>query len=129
MSWRINTVGMPQTPSAEFPIGKFGERCLPSSLLLITYVRLLSVKNADARSFYEKGALRCGWSVRQLGGKLRPNFMSEHYCHDKSAMLQQHAPAEMHILPQQAIRDPLIARISGIEDEYSESDFEEAINH
>ncbi len=31
------------------------------------YVRLLSVKNPGARSFYETEALRSGWSVRQLG--------------------------------------------------------------
>ncbi len=31
-----------------------------------TYVRLLSVKNAEARNFYEAEARRSGWSVRQL---------------------------------------------------------------
>lgn len=30
------------------------------------YVRLLAVRNAAARSFYETEALREGWSVRQL---------------------------------------------------------------
>lgn len=30
------------------------------------YVRLLAVKNENARSFYETEALRAGWSVRQL---------------------------------------------------------------
>ncbi len=30
------------------------------------YVRLLSVKDAHARQFYEAEALRGGWSVRQL---------------------------------------------------------------
>jgi len=30
------------------------------------YVRLLSVKTPEARTFYEIEALRCGWSVRQL---------------------------------------------------------------
>lgn len=30
------------------------------------YVRLLSVKDGNARRFYEAGALRGGWSVRQL---------------------------------------------------------------
>ncbi len=45
-------------------------------------------------------------------------------------MLQQHAPAEMHILPQQAIRDPFVLEFLELKDEYSESDFEEAlINH
>ena len=96
-----------------------------------TYVRLLSVKNADARSFYEKETLRCGWSVRQLERQIATQFYERTLLsHDKSAMLQQHAPAETHILPQQAIRDPFVLEFLELKDEYSESDFEEAlINH
>lgn len=96
-----------------------------------TYVRLLSVKNPDARSFYEKETLRCGWSVRQLERQITTQFYERTLLsHDKSAMLQQHAPAEMHILPQQAIRDPFVLEFLELKDEYSESDFEEAlINH
>jgi uncharacterized protein DUF1016 len=42
------------------------------------YVRLLSVKNQQARSFYESEALRGGWSVRQLDRQVVPseNFLS-----------------------------------------------------
>ncbi|TGB65350.1 MULTISPECIES: PDDEXK nuclease domain-containing protein [unclassified Escherichia] len=96
-----------------------------------TYVRLLSVKNADARSFYEKETLRCGWSVRQLERQIATQFYERTLLsYDKSAMLQQHAPAETHILPQQAIRDPFVLEFLELKDEYSESDFEEAlINH
>ncbi|MGX7002500.1 DUF1016 N-terminal domain-containing protein [Caballeronia sp. KNU42] len=32
----------------------------------LTYVRLVSLKNPNARSFYEAEALRGGWSVREL---------------------------------------------------------------
>ncbi|MDM8924603.1 PDDEXK nuclease domain-containing protein [Escherichia coli] len=96
-----------------------------------TYVRLLSVKKADARSFYEKETLRCGWSARQLERQIATQFYERTLLsHDKSAMLQQHAPAETHILPQQAIRDPFVLEFLELKDEYSESDFEEAlINH
>lgn len=96
-----------------------------------TYVRLLSVKNADARSFYEKETLRCGWSARQLERQIATQFYERTLLsHDKSAMLQQHAPAETHILPQRAIRDPFVLEFLELKDEYSESDFEEAlINH
>jgi len=38
------------------------------------YVRLLSVKNAAARTFYETEALRCGWSVRQLDRQIGSQF-------------------------------------------------------
>ena len=38
------------------------------------YVRLLSVKNALARTFYETEALRGGWSVRQLDRQISTLF-------------------------------------------------------
>ena len=39
-----------------------------------TYVRLLSVKTSQARNFYETEALRCGWTVRQLGRQIDSQF-------------------------------------------------------
>jgi hypothetical protein len=38
------------------------------------YVRLLSVKDAAARTFYEKEAMRGGWSVRQLDRQINSLF-------------------------------------------------------
>src|ERR1700674_2256958 len=38
------------------------------------YVRLLSVKNAEARTFYETEALRSGWSIRQLDRQIGSRF-------------------------------------------------------
>jgi len=38
------------------------------------YVRLLSVKNPNARAFYETEALRSGWSVRQLDRQISSQF-------------------------------------------------------
>lgn len=133
MSGELTPLGIPQTPSAEFPSAKIWQTLSAKSFPLprSTYVRLLSVKNADARSFYEKETLRCGWSVRQLERQIATQFYERTLLsHDKSAMLQQHAPAETHILPQQAIRDPFVLEFLELKDEYSESDFEEAlINH
>ena len=37
-------------------------------------LRLLSVKNENARDFYEKEALRGGWSVRQLNRQIDSQF-------------------------------------------------------
>jgi hypothetical protein len=52
-----------QTPSGESAIQQLSSRFpLPWS----AYVRLLSVKRPEARSFYEMEALRSGWSIRQL---------------------------------------------------------------
>ena len=133
VSGELTPLGIPQTPSAEFPSAKIWQTLSAKSFPLprSTYVRLLSVKNADARSFYEKETLRCGWSVRQLERQIATQFYERILLsHDKSAMLQQHAPTETHILPQQAIRDPFVLEFLELKDEYSESDFEEVlINH
>ena len=47
--------------------------------------------------------------------------------HDKSAMLQQAAPAMAEVTPVQDIRNPFILEFLDLKDEYSESDFEEAL--
>ena len=44
------------------------------SLPWSAYVRLLSVKNENARHFYETEALRAGWSVRQLDRQINSQF-------------------------------------------------------
>ena len=38
------------------------------------YVRLLAVKNENARAFYEDEALRGGWTVRQLDRQIQSQF-------------------------------------------------------
>lgn len=95
------------------------------------YVRLLSVKNPEARAFYEKETLRNGWSVRQLDRQITSQFYERTLLsHDKSAMLQQAAPTVAEVTPEQAICDPFILEFLDLKDEYSESDLEEAlINH
>lgn len=91
-------------------------------------MRLLSVKDNDARTFYEKETLRNGWSVRQLNRQIATQFYERTLLsHDKSAMLQQPAPAEPNVLPEQAIRDPFILEFLNLKDEYSESDLEDAL--
>lgn len=60
-----------QTASGESPIvAVSGLLPLPWSY----YVRLLAVKNARARDFYEREALRNGWSVRQLNRQIGTQF-------------------------------------------------------
>lgn len=54
------------------------------------YVRLLSVKNPQARSFYETEALRGGWSVRQLDRQIGSQFYERTaLSRDKAAMLDR----------------------------------------
>lgn len=94
------------------------------------YVRLLSVKNALARSFYETEALRCGWSVRQLDRQINSQFYERiALSHNKVAMLQKAELAEPGDLltPEAAIKDPFVLEFLDLKDEYSESDLEEAL--
>jgi len=60
--------GTPGQPSAIQNLAK--QFPLPWS----AYVRLLSVKNPDARAFYEHEARRSGWSVRQLDRQIGSQF-------------------------------------------------------
>lgn len=94
------------------------------------YVRLLSVKNESARSFYEAETLRCGWSVRQLDRQVNSQFYERTLLSEnKAAMLQQ---AELPVLsdsvtPEQALKDPFVLEFLNLKDEYSESELEDAL--
>lgn len=94
------------------------------------YVRLLSVKNAQARAFYETEALRGGWSVRQLDRQIGSQFYERTaLSHNKAAMLRKGEVAESGdaLTPEQAIKDPFVLEFLNLKDEYSESDLEEAL--
>jgi len=94
------------------------------------YVRLLSVKNPQARAFYETEALRCGWSVRQLDRQVNSQFYERiALSHNKVAMLQkaEHAEPGDLITPEQALKDPFVLEFLNLKDEYSESDLEDAL--
>jgi predicted nuclease of restriction endonuclease-like (RecB) superfamily len=94
------------------------------------YVLLLSLKNSEARTFYEAEALRGGWSVRQLDRQISTQFyertaLSRH----KAAMLKKGAKAipEDMVTPEEEIKDPFVLEFLGLKDEYSENDLEEAL--
>lgn len=94
------------------------------------YVRLLSVKNPQARAFYETETLRCGWSVRQLDRQVNSQFYERTaLSHNKTAMLEKGEVAEPGdaITPEQAIKDPFVLEFLNLKDEYSESDLEDAL--
>jgi hypothetical protein len=106
LAWSI-----PQTPSAELsalgvggdslrnpqtPFAESGVLARPSPFPLpwSHYVRLLSVLNRQARSFYENEALRGGWSVRQLDRQIATQFFERtQLSRNKAAILRRgHAP-------------------------------------
>lgn len=91
---------------------------------------MLSVKNENARSFYESEALRGGWSVRQLDRQINSQFYERTaLSRNKAAMLRKGGKAlpEDRILPEEEIRDPLVLEFLGLKDEYSETDLEDAL--
>jgi hypothetical protein len=107
-----------QTPSGKF--------VLPWS----AYVRLMSVKGAEARFFYEAEALRNGWSVRQLDRQVNSQFYERTALSlNKAKMLAQgeRAKPEDFVSPEAAIKDPFVLEFLDLKDEYSESELEEAL--
>lgn len=94
------------------------------------YVRLLTVDNPEARSFYETEALRGGWSVRQLDRQISTLFYERTaLSRNKAAMLKkgEKAKPEDAVTPEEQIRDPLVLEFLGLKDEYSENDLEDAL--
>ena len=96
------------------------------------YVRLLSIKDKDARKFYEGEALRGGWSVRQLDRQIRSQFFTRTLLSkNKMAMLTKGAKAKLEdkVTPEEAVKDPYVLEFLNLKDEYSESELEEALIH
>ena len=94
------------------------------------YVRLLSVKDENARQFYEAEALRGGWSVRQLDRQIGSQFYERTaLSKDKAAMLAKGTmpKPEDAVTPGDAIKDPYVLEFLDLKDEYSESDLEAAL--
>ncbi len=94
------------------------------------YVRLLSVKNEQARRFYEIEALRGGWSVSQIDRQIGSQFYERTaLSHNKAAMLQKGEATEPGdvLTPEQAIKDPFVLEFLNLKDEYSESVLEDAL--
>ncbi len=94
------------------------------------YVRLLSVKNAEARTFYQTEALRSGWSIRQLDRQIGSQFYERiALSQNKAAMLAKAKKSESTdlVTPEEAIKDPFILEFLDLKDEYSESDLEESL--
>ena len=123
-----------QTPSGDLQTPFAGlsfpdiARCFP--LPWSAYVRLLSVKNENARAFYETESLRGGWTVRQLSRQIDSQFYERTaLSRNKAAMLRkgQKALPRDAVSPEEAIKDPFVLEFLGLKDEYSETDLEEAM--
>jgi predicted nuclease of restriction endonuclease-like (RecB) superfamily len=94
------------------------------------YVRLLSVKSPDARTFYETEALRLGWSVRQLDRQIGSQFYERLALSKNKAAMRDKAentePGDL-VPAEEGIKDPFVLEFLDLKDEYSESDLEQAL--
>jgi len=122
----------PAVKICQKPSGKLFEMEKIFPLPWSHYVRLLSVKNLEARKFYEAEALRGGWSEPQLDRQISSMFYERTaLSKNKAAMMKK---GEKHfdndvLSPEEEIKHPLVLEFLGLKDEYSESDMEEAIIH
>jgi predicted nuclease of restriction endonuclease-like (RecB) superfamily len=120
-----------QTASGEFrsldELARVAERFpLPWSC----YSRLLSVRNPEARRFYESEALRGGWTVRQLDRQIGSQFYERTaLSKNKASMLRkgQDPTPDDALTPEEEIKDPFYFEFLDLKDEYSESDLESAL--
>jgi predicted nuclease of restriction endonuclease-like (RecB) superfamily len=107
-----------QTLSGKFP--------LPWS----HYVKLLSVKSIEARSFYEAEALRGGWSVRQLSRQISTQYYERALLsRNRASMLERglSSTPEDIVSPEEELKDPFVLEFLNLKDEYSENDLESAL--
>jgi predicted nuclease of restriction endonuclease-like (RecB) superfamily len=86
------------------------------------YVRLMTVADPDARSYYEREALSGGWSVRQLDRQIA-TLAYERTGGRKALRSNKDDPQSADT----EIRDPFVLEFLNLKDEYSETDLENAL--
>jgi len=117
-----------ETASRKFTISDIAARFpLPWSHYVLLIRRS---RSPEARSFYEKEALRGGWTVRQLERQIGTQFYERTaLSRNKAAMLRKGEKQipEDAVTPEEEIKDPFVLEFLGLKDEYSENDLEEAL--
>ena len=100
-----------QTPSAQsFP--------LPWS----HYVRLLPLDSPEARSFYEREALKGGWTFKQLDRQVQTQF------YERTVLSKKKLKARVEPDSREALfKDPYLLEFLDLKDEYSEDDLEQGL--
>ena len=119
--------GISATPTAE---AGFDQLLTAFPLPWSAYVRLLSVRDEQAREFYETEALRGGWSVRQLDRQIGSQFYERTaLSRNRAAMLtegQRKRPEDL-VRSQEEMKDPFVLEFLDLKDEYSENDLEDGL--
>jgi predicted nuclease of restriction endonuclease-like (RecB) superfamily len=129
-SGKLPTVSAKSVTAAEVYVERLRVLAARFPLPWSHYVRLLAVKDENARHFYEQEALRGGWSIRQLDRQIGSQFYERTLLsRNKAAMLRKGSvpqPGDL-LTPEEEIKDPLVLEFLDLKDEYSEHDLEEAL--
>lgn len=119
--------GKPQTVSAKSKRSISQTVSAKFMLSWSHYVRLLSLKDINARNYYETESIKNGWSVRQLERQIDSMFYERlKLSKNKKSLVKQSLTKEKYA-PEEEIKDPYILEFLGLKDEYSENDLEEAL--
>jgi predicted nuclease of restriction endonuclease-like (RecB) superfamily len=98
------------------------------------YVSLLSRTNSDAEyAFYEREAVRGGWSIRQLHRQINSKYF-DRYCISKNkAALKEKNTATLQSIKttsEEIIKDPYVLEFLNLDDGFKENELEAAlVNH
>ena len=114
-------------PISQQPAGKFSR---PFTLSWTHYVILLTVKDADERSFYEIEATNEDWSVPELK-RQKASALYERLAvsRDKAGVRRLAEKGQIIAKPEDLLKEPYVLEFLGLDEKagYSESDLESAI--
>lgn len=92
------------------------------------YRLLMRFELPEKKVFYEREALRGGWSFRQLDRQIQSMLYERTALSKRKTSVIEKAHAHPIIIrPEDEIKDPYVLDFLGLRDEYSESDLEDAL--
>jgi predicted nuclease of restriction endonuclease-like (RecB) superfamily len=133
VSRKLNNREKSQTPFAELtPVGisESVSRKSPFTLSWSHYVLLLTLKDADERSFYEIEATNENWSLSELKRqKASALYHRLALSRDKAGVKRLAEKGQIITKPEDVLKDPYVLEFLGLDEKagYSESDLESAI--
>ena len=129
-SWKLIASEICQKPSDKLTISAQPIRKSPLTLSWSHYVLLLTIKDPDARSFYEIEATNEGWSVPELK-RQKASCLYERLAlsRDKDGIKRLAKEGQLITKPEDLFKEPYVLEFLGLDEQarYSETDLESAI--
>jgi predicted nuclease of restriction endonuclease-like (RecB) superfamily len=119
-----------QKASAQLTSPKKASGKAPFPLSWSHYVLLLTLKNSDARSFYEIEAAQAGWSVPELKRQVASALYERlALSRDKQKVRKLSEEGQVLVKPEDILKEPYVLEFLGLEEKasYSETELETAI--